>query len=232
MVATNEVVAKSKPSFTFSYSKLKGYEVCPRRFYETQALKKWPEDESPALKWGNDVHAALAEALRTGKPLAPQYQVFEHWLEKIRRTPGNMLIEEDCKWAVTRSLKPCAWMAKNVWLRAVADVIKVDNDAALVIDWKAGKSANVDPVQNQLVSLIVLIYFPKVQVVRSDFIWLSEDDSTTQVLYRNEAPDYWAEIIARAGVLEQATIDNDFPPKPNPFCKRYCPVRTCEYWGK
>lgn len=223
--------APAKP-FTWSYSRLKAWEICPRRYHETQVLKNWPEDESPQLKWGNDVHAAMAKALQTGEQLPAMYQVFQPWIDKIARTPGELMVEEDCKWAITRELRPCAWMAKNVWLRAIADALKVDNDAALVIDWKAGKSANVDPVQNQLVSLIVLIYFPKVQVVRSDFIWLQEDDHTTQVLYRNEAPDQWADIMHRVQAMEQATAENNFPPKPNPFCRRWCPVKTCEFWGR
>ena len=218
--------------FTWSYSRLTNFETCPRRYFETQVKRAWPEDESPQLAWGNDVHAALAEALRSNTPLAPQYQVFEHWLEKIRRTPGEMLVEEQCRWAITREFKPTPWMSKAVWLRAIADVIKIDDDVALVVDWKAGKSANVDMVQNQLVSLIVLIYFPKIEIVRSDFIWLQEDDSTIQTVYRSEMADYWAQILPRVKELEKATAAKNFPPVPNRYCRSWCPVESCEYWGK
>jgi len=215
----------------FSYSRLKSYEDCPRRYYETQVKRAWPEDRSAQLDWGDAVHKALANALR-GTPLPTEFQIFQSWVDKVNRTPGELLVEEQCKWAITREFKPVPWFAKSVWLRVVADAVKLDSDVALAIDWKTGKSLNADPVQLTLTSLVLLCLFPQLLAVRSDFIWLQEDSQTTQVLYRHEAPDQWAEIIPRAKLLERATREGDFPPKPNRFCAKYCPVKSCEYWGK
>jgi PD-(D/E)XK nuclease superfamily protein len=227
-----DVLTEQKP-FAFSYSRLKGFEDCPRRYYETQILKdKWPEKKSDMLEWGDAVHAALAHALRTGEPLPTVFQLFQHWIDKVNRTKGEMLIEDDCRWAITREFKPTPWFAKNVWLRCVADVVKLDYPAALLVDWKAGKSSNVDPIQLTLTSLMLLIQFPALQCVRSDFVWLQEDHQTTQVLYRNEAADRWAEIMPRVKRMEQAVLAEEFPPMPGRFCRRWCPVKSCEYWGK
>ena len=117
-------------------------------------------------------------------------------------------------------------------LTCIADAVKLDDDVALVVDFKTGKSLNVDPVQNVLVSLMMLIHFPKLKCVRSDFIWLQEDSQTTQVVFRHEASDRWAEIIPRVRRLQQATVYDSFPPIPNRFCKSWCPVKSCEYNGK
>jgi hypothetical protein len=217
----------------WSFSRLKAFEDCPRRYHETQIKKdKWPEKRSAQLDWGDAVHKALATALRDGTPLPTVFRIFQHWIDKVNRTAGELLVEDDCKWAITRQFEPTPWFAKNVWLRVVADAVKLDNDAALVVDWKAGKSANADPIQLILTSLVMLIMFPELKAVRSDFIWLQEDSQTTQVLYRNEAVDYWAGLLPRVKLLEVATRDNHFPPKPNRFCARYCPVKSCEFWGK
>ena len=123
-------------------------------------------------------------------------------------------------------------MSSKVWLRAIADAVKLDNDVGLLVDWKTGKSTNADQVQLVLTSLVMLMHFPALQCVRSDFVWLQEDDHTTQVLYRNEAPDAWAEILPRVKKLEEATLEENFPPKPGRFCRSWCLVKTCEYWGK
>jgi PD-(D/E)XK nuclease superfamily protein len=227
------LIADQKPEISWSYSKLHGYELCPRRHYETEILKdKWPKEKSELLAWGDAVHVALAHALRTGEPLDELFQLYQPWVDKVVRTPGKMLIEDDCRWAITREFKPTAWFAKNVWLRCVADVVKLDYPVALVVDWKAGKSSNVDPIQLTLTSLMLLIQFPKVECVRSDFVWLQENHQTTQILYRNEAADRWAEIIPRVKRFEEAVATENFPPIPGRFCKRYCPVRSCEYFGK
>jgi len=52
------------------------------------------------------------------------------------------------------------------------------------------------------------------------------------VIYRNEAPEQWAEILPRVKLLEHAVANDNYPPKPNRFCKNYCPVKSCEYWGR
>ena len=219
--------------FAWSFSRLKAFEDCPRRYHETQVLKdKWPEKRSAQLDWGDAVHLAMATALKTGEPLPTVFRIFQHWIDKVNRTPGELLIEDDCRWAITREFVPVPWFAKSVWLRTVADAVKLDYPTALVVDWKAGKSANADPIQLILTSLMLLVQFPKVECVRSDFIWLQEDSQTTQVLYRHEAADQWADLLPRVKLLQHATDTNNFPPKPNRFCRNYCPVRSCEYHGK
>src|SRR4249920_533800 len=143
----SDVLAAPK-SFSWSFSRLKAYEDCPRRYHETQVKKDesggplWPEEPSAILMFGDAVHKAMALALRTGQPLPTKYKQFQQWVDKVQRTEGELLVEDECQWAITREMQPCAWFAKNVWLRTVADAVKIDadGDVALVVDWKTGKS--------------------------------------------------------------------------------------------
>lgn len=215
--------------FTWSYSRLTAFETCPRRYYETQVLKKWGEERSEALTYGEDVHLAMATALKQGTPLPITYAMYQEWIDRVNRTPGELLTE--CKWAITREFKPTAWFSDKVWLRSIADAVKVDDNVALVVDWKTGKSANADEIQLVLTSLMAFILFPKVLRVRADFAWLQEDRNSTQVIDRHEAADAWAEILPRVEKLQQAVNDGCFPPQPNRFCNKWCPVRSCEFFG-
>lgn len=223
--------AQPKP-FAWSYSRLTAYELCARRFHETQVLKAWPEERSAQLDWGDAVHAAMAQALRDGTDLPTKFHILQKWINKVRKVKGELLIEDDCRWAVDRKLQPTAWFAKDVWLRCIADAVKLNYPAAMVVDWKAGKSANVDPIQLVLTSLMMFLQFPKLDRVMSLFVWLQEDHQTVQTIYRNEASDYWAEILPRVEKLRHATMINNFPPKPGRFCRRYCSVKSCEFNGK
>jgi PD-(D/E)XK nuclease superfamily len=218
--------------FSWSYSRLHGYEDCPRRFHETQILKNWGEERSEQLTWGDAVHKAMATALRTGTPLPTTFKIFQHWIDKVARTKGELLVEDDCRWAITRQFVPTPWFSKTAWMRVMADAVKLDGNAALVVDWKTGKSANVDPMQLVITSLMMFLQFPDLLVVRSEFIWLQEDDRTIQTLYRHESADQWAEIIPRVLKMEKAFHAENFPATPNRFCKSWCPVRTCEFHGK
>ena len=218
--------------FSFSFSRLKSFEVCPRRYYETNVLRRWGEETSEHLTYGDDVHKAMAAALKTGTELPAKFVSFQPWLDKVNRTPGELLVEGDCRWALTADLKPTAWYSDKAWMRSIADAVKLSTDVALVVDWKSGKSLNGDPVQLTMMSLSAFAHFPRLQCIRSDFIWLQEDAQTTQVVHRHQIADKWAEILPRVKRLEQATIDENFPPTPNRFCRRYCAVRSCEFWGK
>jgi hypothetical protein len=225
------VVDTTRP-FSWSYSKLHDFEICPRRY---DLKKNYPEARNENLSWGDAVHAAMADALRTGKPLALAYAQYQHWIDKVVRTPGELLVETECKWAVTRDLKATVWGSKTAWLRSVADAVKVDlsyPEAAYVVDWKTGKSQNADELQLILIALVCFIQFPQLLRVRADFIWLTEDSKTSKVIDKHEVKDYWAEIIPRVDRLVKAIETDNFPPLPNNFCARYCPVRACEYWGK
>ena len=161
----------AKP-FSWSYSKLKNFEVCPRRYHELDIKKAWPEEPSEILTWGNAVHKAMATALRNGTELEPEYVIYQSWIDKVNKTAGKLLVEDQCKWAITRDFKATPWFSKTAWLRTVADVVKLDDNVALVVDWKTGKSANVDDVQLTLTALLAFIHFPKLLRVRADFVWL------------------------------------------------------------
>jgi hypothetical protein len=225
-------VAEPK-SFSWSFSRLKAFEDCPRRYHETMVKKgAWPEESSPMLEFGDAVHKAMAKALRENTPLPTKFKQYQQWVDKVARTEGELLVEDECQWAVTRELRPCAWFAKNVWLRTVADAVKLDDDVALVVDWKTGKSLNGDPVQLLLTSLMAFLQFPTLKCVRSDFIWLQEDSQTTQALYRDEVAGHWANLAPRIARLEAAHVADNFPPMPGRFCRNWCPVKSCEYNGK
>ena len=216
----------------WSYSRLHAYETCPRQFHERDILKKWGEEKSEMQSFGDAVHAAMAQALRTGKALPLAYSPYQHWIDKVLRTKGELLVESECKWAITRDFTPTTFFSKTAWMRTVCDAAKIDDDIALIVDWKTGKSINVDELQLVLMALMALAQFPQLELVRADFIWLQEDSQTSKILKRDEMADYWAEIMPRVEHYQRALEEGLFPPTPNRLCKRWCPVRTCEFWGK
>jgi hypothetical protein len=231
-------------SFSWSFSRLKAFEDCPRRYHETQVLKDehgkplWPEEPSAILQYGDDVHKAMAVALMNNTPLPAKYRIYQKWIDSVNNTAGELLVEDECRWAINRDLEPTTWFAKDVWLRCIADAVKLDLTpadklpTALVVDWKAGKSINGDPIQLMLTSLMLFRQWPALMSVRADFIWLQENTQTTQSLFKDECKAQWRHLLPRVTRLENATKNNHFPPQPGRFCRRWCPVKSCEYNGK
>lgn len=222
---TGKAVAKP---FAWSYSKLKNYETCPKRHWHIDVAKDVREEESEALMWGNEVHAALARRLDKNTPLPPPMQMYEPWCERILATPGTLLVEQ--KLAITADFGACTFFDKAAWFRAIGDVIKIAGPVAMIMDWKTGKIVE-DSVQLALAAGCVFAHHPEVQRVRSEFIWLKEDASTRVDLKREEMPKIWRDLWPRIEALKQAHETVTYPPKPGSLCARWCPVRQCPHNG-
>ena len=66
--------------FAWSFSRLKNFEVCPKRHYEIDLAKNIKEPLGEQLQWGNYVHDSLAERCgKDRKPLPADMQMYEPW---------------------------------------------------------------------------------------------------------------------------------------------------------
>lgn len=217
-------------AFSWSYSKIKNYDTCPKKHYEVDIAKS-VQDDTTQLKWGNEVHDAMAKACSGKSPLPPDMLDFQPWVDRVRSGPGELLVEQ--KYALTRDLQPTEYFSPRVWYRGIGDVVRVDGPVALVLDWKTGKIL-VDSVQLALMAQCVFAFHPDVKRVRSEFVWLKEGDniSTPEIFDRNDMPGFWVGMLPRIQEYQNALSNMNFPPKPGKLCFKYCPVKSCPHNGK
>jgi hypothetical protein len=219
----------AKP-FAWSYSKLKNFAVCPRKHYEVDVVKRFKEAESDILKWGNEVHAALAQRLLPGGVALPaSMQQFEEIAQKVEATPGKRLVEQ--KYTLTEMMQPTEWFAPNAWVRSVADVLILNPPKAHALDWKLGKVLD-DSQQLALMAACVFAYYPDIQKVQTGFIWLKVDEISRQDFTRADLPKIWLNLMPRVRQLKHAYDTNSFPPMPGRLCQHWCPVTSCENHGR
>ena len=68
-------------NFTWSYSALKDYENCPKKFYEVRVAQNFVVIPSEKMMYGTEVHKALEDYVKDGKELAIiLYLLSEHSL--------------------------------------------------------------------------------------------------------------------------------------------------------
>ena len=111
---------------TWSHSALKDYEGCPRRYYETKVLKKYPFTDTQATLYGKELHTAAELYIRDGKPLPPEFEFLKPTLDALNAKPGRKLCEY--KMGVRADLTPCGFMDKDVWCRGIADLLIINDD--------------------------------------------------------------------------------------------------------
>jgi hypothetical protein len=220
--------------FTWSYSKLKNFEACPKKHYEIDLRPKndplkVKEEESDQLLWGNIVHKGFEDRLGPKKvPLPESMKIYEPWAQRVEEGPGDIHVE--VKLALTKQFGTCGYFAPDVWFRAKGDVIKVHGRVARIIDWKTGKIVE-DSCQLALSAACTFAMFPEVQKIRSTFAWLGQNAKTDEDFTRDDMPGLWRGLWPRIQALEHAHNTTTYQAKPGGLCRSWCPVTSCPHHG-
>jgi RecB family exonuclease len=216
----------SKP-YVHSYTGIKEFEQCPRKFEATKILKLYPYEETEAARYGNEVHKALEDFINIGQEIPEKHQQFKPVVQALLAKPGRARAE--LKFGVRRDLSPCDFFDKNVWLRGMADLVIIDDDAfkAWVGDWKTGKNKYPDLDQMTFMSLFVFAHYSHIRQVNSGLLFLLYNDLKKQKMLREDAEAAWWKVRERTARIERAIEAKQFPPKPGPLCG-WCPHKACE----
>jgi PD-(D/E)XK nuclease superfamily len=225
-------VQKSKPQFSFTWSKIKNFETCPRRYLEIDVNKNYKE-ESPALDYGFEMHEAAKLCISHGKPLPEKFKVLEPWVKKLTNDSDDpaVSIQTELKLSIDKNMNPCSWLDKRTYMRGVIDFLKIRKKVALIVDWKSGEPKD-DLIQLGLFAQLIFSHYNWVEAIKTIYVWIKNNDSTEENLYRRDMVDLWKEITPRINALELAHSTDAFPPKKSGLCKQYCPVITCEHCGR
>ena len=231
----DNVVAIKKKPFAWSYSRVKNYETCPRRYKGIDIDREYKQEESEELGEGQRLHLAMAKRVRDDAPLPPEFYYMEKYaaaLTKIDYTGQSINCE--LKLAISKAHSPCGFFDKDVWARCVIDYIKFINkdgrQFAHIVDYKTGKLVE-DDTQLAVNAHLVFCCFKNVIGIKSEFLWTKYSDTTSIIFTRESIKEYWGNLMPRVEKLAQAHIDDNFPPTPCKLCKEWCAVDTCEFHG-
>lgn len=221
-------------SFAWSFSKLDNFETCAKKYEAYMVSKSVVDTDTSNIKWGNEVHDAMRDAL-TGVKLLPEHmQPYQPWVDRVLAGPGELLVEQ--KYALDHNLSACPYFAPVTWYRGIADAVRINDMVGLAIDWKTGKPKD-GSIQLGLMALCLFQHFKALRVVRTEFVWLQENpdspEATTQKVWRRtEMPKLVSDLLPRVQKLEWAHKTQTFPPNPSGLCIKFCKVTSCPFYGK
>ena len=214
----------------WSHTSLSQFETCPKQYYHTRVVKDVTQDFGEAALWGQEVHKKLENRLLTNTQLPDHLKYCEPICQDILSRPGTLMVEE--KMGLNKDLKPVTFFAKDVWARAVVDVGIVNNENAVILDWKTGKR-KPDSDQMKLFAAFSFAKFPLVQKITTAFVWLKEHCIDKETFHREEDEAIiWQEVMPRVKRVELAYEKDKWPAKPSGLCKKHCPVKSCEHNGQ
>ena len=216
-------------SIAWSYSSLKTFQQCPRKYYHTKVIKDVKEPDTQATLYGKAVHTVAEEAIRDGKEVPAKYDYMKPVLEQLNAIPGEKLCEVQL--GMTKDLKSCSFTAKNVWWRGIADLVIINEEKQLAhsVDYKTSKSARyADVKQLDLVAAGLFAKFPTIQRVKSALIFVVSKEFVKAEHYREMIPKYMEKPAQDVARIEAALENGVWNPIQGPLCK-FCHVKTCEY---
>lgn len=217
----------------WSYSSMKLFEQCPRKYFHLRVLKDVKEPESEAMLYGTRFHEAAENYIKLGTPIPAYFSFAKAALDSLNQIEGEKICEYEM--GITADLQPCGFEDKNVWYRGIADLLIINRikGEARVIDYKTGKSAKyADPEQLELMSLCVFKHFPEITKVKAGLLFVicnafpkAQFSATQETVLWNK----WKQKHSRL----KSSYDNDvWNPKPSGLCKAWCSVLSCSHNGR
>lgn len=224
----------SPKPFTWSYSALKEYEICPLRYYECRVTKAWGQEKTAELERGDNLHLAMKHRVLKGTPLPLEFAYMEDWAAKLTAADEARYCE--MKLAATIDMKQAPYFGRGVWLRGIVDYMAVSDLSnnmliANIVDYKTGKPKD-DDTQLELNACLTFAHEPKLVGVTATFLWTEYGDTSHTTVLKGHAKGIWDGIKPRVDKLQQAVIAGEFPAVKNRLCREWCPVLSCEHNGK
>lgn len=225
----SELTTVEVKPIAWSYSSLDQFLTCPKQYAEIRVFKNFTDLNTDYRDWGNHVHQCIARALTTGEPLPPDMDQWQQIVDQFRKLKGNLIVEQ--QWALNRNFRRVDWFDRTAWLRVILDAVWFDGPVAKVVDWKTGKR-RFGSHQLELFAAAVFALYPKVERVRTMFVWLKEFQQDKEEFTRDEVPKLWAKFMPDVKRLEYAHRTQTWIPKTSGLCGAHCPVTTCTFNGK
>ncbi len=216
---------------TWSFSAIKLFEQCPRKYYHLKVAKDYSEPPTEATTYGEEFHGAAEFYVSGQAELPPYFEFARKALDKLKASPGQKLCEYEM--GLTEGLEPCAIDSPEVWWRGIADLVILNDTTAKVVDYKAGKSSKyADKDQLELMALAVFKHFPDVTKVDAALLFVVAKAFITSSYSRTDAPALWARWLQRYNKISIAKTNGVWNPKTSGLCKAHCVVLSCPHNGR
>ncbi len=217
-------------NITWSYSSLKTFEQCPKKYYHLKVVKDVKDEGSEATLYGQELHKAAEDYLKEGTPIPPKFGYVQDTVDAIKNIPGEKHCE--LKLGVRKTdtgYEPCGFFDKDVWWRGIGDVIVVQDELAFSLDYKTSKNAKyADLKQLDILAAALFTHFPQVKKIKSALAFVVSNEFVHKEPFAAMRDSYFAAFEPDLDRLATAQETGVWNTNTGPLCK-FCPVVSCEH---
>lgn len=217
----------------WSFSSIKTYDQCPKKYYHLRVVKDVKEDDNKEhLLYGKQFHEAAEKYIRDGEPLPPQFMFVKGALDNLNKLPGEKLCE--FKMGLKEDLSACGFFDPDVWWRGVADLVILNEEVgeARVIDYKTGKSTKyADTGQLELMALAVFKHFNTIKKVKAGLLFVIAKELVKDNYHVDNQEKMWVKWLKDYEKLKASYANDVWNPRPSGLCRKHCVVTSCPHNG-
>jgi hypothetical protein len=217
----------------FSYSALKSYESCPKKFAEITVYRNYQDVfTSPKGDYGDRFHKAAEKYIKTPAPvLEAEFEFSRPILDALLAIDGEKITE--FKMGITHDGEPVKWNHPDRWFQGIADLVIVgDKPVARVVDYKAGDAKYADTDQLELMALLVLAHYPHVEKVKGALLFVLGGQVRKRDVLRTEKEALTQKYRERHAKIIASHAADNWPMKESGLCKKHCVCVTCPHNGR
>lgn len=215
---------------TWSYSSIKTFDQCPKKYYHLRVLKDIKDEGSDATVYGQEVHKAAELYIKNGTPIPRKFEFLQDVCDAFNIIEGEKHCE--LRLGVKRTetgYAPCGFFDKDVWWRGIGDLVILQDTLAFSIDYKTSKNSKyADMKQLDVLSAALFTHFPQLERIKSGLVFVISGE----FIYKEHTADmkdsYFASFdneLDRLAVAQETGVWNA---NSGPLC-RFCPVTSCEH---
>jgi CRISPR/Cas system-associated exonuclease Cas4 (RecB family) len=217
-------------NITWSYSSLKTFEQCPKKYYHLKVVKDVKDEGSEATLYGQELHKAAEDYIKEDKAIPPKFSYIQDTVDAIKNIPGEKHCE--LKLGVRKTdtgYEPCDFFAKDVWWRGIGDVVVVQDELAFSLDYKTSKNAKyADLKQLDILAAALFTHFPQVKRIKSALAFVVSNEFIHKEHVADMRDYYFSTFEPELDRLAAAQETGVWNTNTGPLC-RFCPVVSCEH---
>jgi hypothetical protein len=214
---------------SWSYSSLKVFQQCPKKYYHLRIAKDVQQGDTEATIYGKEVHKAAEDYMRDGTPIPEKFAYMRPILTKLETIKGTRYCEYEMGLKKTSDgYVTCDFYDPAYWWRGIADLLIVDDELAYMIDYKTSKSAKyADLKQLDAMAACIFRMFPNVKRIKSALLFVVSNEFVHKE--HNCDTDYLKGFQFDLERLETAIATGTWNAVSGPLCG-WCPVTSCVHY--
>jgi hypothetical protein len=213
----------------WSYSSLKTFQQCPKKYYHLKVAKDVKDDGSEATVYGKELHKVAEDYIKDGTPIPERFAFIQKTVDALKNIPGEKHTEIELGVSNKNGkLNPCGFYDKEAWYRGIADLLIVDGDEGYLVDYKSSKNAKyADLKQLDLLAGAVFAHFPELKTLKSALIFVVSNEFVNKEHSSMHKLAYFEHVRFDLERLEKAMENGVWNAVSSPLCG-WCPVKTCQ----